>query len=312
MGEKTDIEQRIMEANRRWPLLEFKRKNNNEASASCPICRRATTDGFLIFGNGGYFCRKCNAKGWLDEENPKPLDPIEQLALKVAALEKQQLDQERRLTALEEMHKCTDHLKYHTHTDYEYWIAEGIFPETADQFLLGYCQSCPTFRQSASHTIPVLDYNKRLANIRHRLISPNGKGKYRPHRAGLGPQLFNSSILQHPLSRVLLIEGEKKAVVTTQYGWPSVGVMGKNTNERKLSTEWLPWFNSVKELIICLDPDAIESAWRLGEIFARGGHRGVRVASFPSKPDDMLTLWKANEDDIEGYLTLARPVWGKR
>ena len=75
MGERRSIEQRIAEASRRWPWLEFKRKGADEASAPCPLCRQAVRDGFLIFSNGGYFCRKCNASGWLDEDDPKPMSP---------------------------------------------------------------------------------------------------------------------------------------------------------------------------------------------------------------------------------------------
>jgi len=314
MGERLHIEQRITEANRRWPSLEFKTKGTNEASAACPFC--GGTQRFRIWGAGNYECRagagQCGRKGWIDENNPKPLTDVERLALQVAAQAQQIRDQEERLQALEAMHQCTDHRKYHERADYEHWLTQGVYPDTVDEWLLGYCDHCPTYRQSASHTIPVFGYDEKLVNIRHRLTSPDGRGKYRPHRKDLPRIPFNCSILKHPLERVLLLEGEVKTIVCSQYGWPSVGVMGQNVNERKFNREWLPWFQNAAEVIVCLDPDATESAQRLGEILTDGGHRNVKIASFPSKPDDLLVLHGANEDDFDGFLALARPVWGKR
>jgi DNA primase len=304
------IEQRITEANRRWPHITFKRKTRTEACAPCPWC--GGDDRFVIFGRGNYFCRPgtghCGRKGWIDEEDAQPLTHEEQLALRVAALERKQREQDARLRRLEEMHQCTDHLRYHqalTDQQREYWFGEGIFDDAITKHLLGYCERCPTFPASPSHTIPVFDHDGRLANIRHRLIEPDRSGKYRPHRAGLGTHLFNASILRQAQQRILVVEGSKKAIVLDQYGWPTVGILGKNVFQR----EWLPWFKSASQVVIALDPDAAESAQRLGAVFAQHGqHPDVRVAAFPGKPDDLIVKYGATDSDVEAILRLARPV----
>ncbi|MFH1633757.1 MAG: hypothetical protein ABIG63_07055, partial [Chloroflexota bacterium] len=259
MGHETSIEQRITEAGNRWPHLQFKRKTRQEAGSACPFCSLADRDGFLIFTNGGYWCRKCSATGWIDENDPRPPTQQELLEARVRELERRQREQERRLTALEEMARCQDHLRYHqalTDQALDYWYSEGMTQTTIDEYTLGYCTQCPTYRESPSYTIPVTGYGGELINIRHRLVNPNGTGKYRPHRAGLGSALFNASVLRDPLPRVIVTEGEKKAIIAQQSGFDTVGICG----QRNFKTEWLGWFAPVQSIYIALDPDAKESA----------------------------------------------------
>ena len=59
---------------------------------------------------------------------------------------------------------------------------------------------------------------------------------------------------------------------------------------------------------IALDLDAIESAWKLGEIFAKENFSKVRVAEFPVKPDDLFAVHNGSRDDVEAILAHARPV----
>jgi len=303
MGEELSIEHRMMQAETRWGCV-LKRKNRNEAAGPCPLCSLADKDGFLVFGDGGYFCRKCGSKGWLDENDAKPLSQAKLLELRVAKLERQQREHEERLTLLEEMARCKDHLAYHaglTERAREYWWGEGITDESIEHYLLGWCPRCPTYPESPSYTIPVVRRGA-LQNIRHRLQHPNGKGKYRPHRSGLGNSLYLADLLDEPRKSIIVTEGEKKAIVATQSGFPAVGICGK----RSFNREWLEWFDEIQVVYIALDPDATESAFRLGALF---GDR-ARVARLPAKLDDMIVRYGANSDDIDAYLGTARPVKG--
>jgi len=307
MGEYLSIEHRMLQAEKRWGHV-FERKNQNEASGACPFCPLADDDGFLIFSNGGYWCRQCGVKGWINEEDAKPPTAQELLEMRIAKLERQQAEQELRIHHLEEMHRCKDHLIYHdnlTDEAREYWWREGITDESIERYLLGWCPSCPMCRESASYTIPIFDRQHQLVNIRHRLEKPNG-GKYRPHRANLGIQLFNAGLLDERRDRIIIAEGEKKGIILTQSGFPTVAITGK----RAFLREWLDLFKGI-EIVVALDPDAQKSAHKLGQLLAEHGAREVRIAQFTEKPDDMIVKRGASSNDIEQYLRWARPVRGK-
>lgn len=311
MGERTSIERRITEAQQRWPALVFKRKNTDEASADgCPFCSMVDDDGFLVFSDGGYWCRKCSQQGWIDEEEAQPLSREELLELRVRRLERKQLEHDRRLTKLEQLQQSRPDLRYYrslTESAMEYWFSEGIYTEAIEKFRLGYCDACPTYTQSPSYTIPVYSYGGDLVNVRHRLIKPNGTGKYRPEMGGLGTSLYHADALREPQKRIIIAEGEKKSIVLSQHGFPAVGLMGKSF---KWKRPWFDWFRDHGRIIIALDPDALESAWRLGEVFTREGFDNVSVARFPVKPDDAIVKHGAQAGDVEGILRNAKRVRG--
>lgn len=280
----------------------------------CPFCgdgaKGDKSDRFRIFLNGSprYWCRQCNETGFVDALERDTRTPEEKRLLKIEAeqrrLSHQVAEQARRLTALEQMARCTDHLRYHqslTDETLDYWFSEGMAQETIDTYLLGYCSSCPTWRDSASYTIPVIGYDGELVNIRHRLLSLDANGgKYRPHRAGLGLSLFNALVLKQGLSRVIVTEGEKKVLVAQQSGFDAVGICGQHNFKR----EWMAWFDSIPQVFVALDPNATESAERLAQMF---GER-ARVVDLPAKLDDMIVKYGAGQRDVEGFLRVARRV----
>jgi len=295
--------------------ISLKRAGREEyySLTGCPFCgdsgKGNKSDRFRIFLDGSprYWCRQCGERGFLDSlEKQDPLTPEEKRLRHIEAEQRRQarrqVEAEHRLTALEQMHKCKDHLAYHQALDeraLEYWWTEGMTTETIDRYMLGYCASCPTFRESPSYTIPIVNRGE-LENIRHRIIRPNGTGKYRPHRAGLGLSLFNVDLLDQAKERILLVEGEKKSLVVAQSGFPNVGITGK----RSFKGEWLDWFIHVRTVYVVLDPDATESAYRLAALF---GQRG-RVVEMPCKIDDAIVHHRASANDIEMFLKWARPA----
>jgi len=299
-------------AERHWGI-SLKRISKDEyySITGCPFCgsNGDKTDRFRIFLDGSprYWCRRCGAQGFLDTlEKQDPLTPEEKRLRQIEAEQqrqaRKQVEMEQRLTALEQMHKCKDHVTYHEALDeraLEYWWTEGMTTETIDRYMLGYCASCPTYRESPSFTIPVINRGK-LENIRHRLITPNGTGKYRPHRAELGLSLFNVDLLDQADKRILIVEGEKKSIVAAQSGFANVGITGK----RSFKSEWLDWFAHVGQVYVVLDPDATASAYRLAALFSERG----RVVEMPCKIDDAIVKYGASSFDIENFLRLARPA----
>ena len=291
----------VIEAEIKWGIKLTYNKRDDEYVGPCPWCS-ADDDGFHVWDDAGnYWCRQCERKGWVNDDKDRQPSEAEKLARRVAELERKQQEHERRLSQLEKMAQCKDHLAYHNALDaraMEYWFGEGIYEETIKRYLLGYCESCPTCRSSPSHTIPVINRGK-LENIRHRLVEPQG-GKYRPHLSGLGNPLFNVDLLDQATERIVIVEGEKKSIVLAQAGFPNVGITGK----RAFKKSWIPWFANVREIVIALDPDATESAYKLAGML---GER-ARVAVTPVKIDDAIVRYGAGADDIRGMLRWARQV----
>ena len=297
----------LRQAETRWPQLRFKKKTNGEYSASCPFCHNGQ-DRFLLFTDGGFWCRQCDHKGWVDDDNSQwdKLDPTEK-RLRILEAEQRRARQEReeterRMSALEKMANCTDHLRYHEGLTWEaidYWHAEGMTNATIDRYKLGYCERCPTDRDGRpSYTIPVVGRDgATLTNIRHRLLNANGGDKYRPHAAGLGAQLFNSHYTTATSGNIIITEGEKKSIVLAQENFANVGIMG----QRSFRREWLDWLTPFKWVYVALDPDAQESAQRLAGMFNGKG----RVVAVPVKADDFFTKYGGTRDDFAHYVEIA-------
>lgn len=276
------IESVIAQAEARWRGLDFKRESHTEASAACPFCHDGYNR-FHVFDQGNYWCRQCDAKGWLDGDDNRKLTPQELNEIRLRRLERQIKETQRRLTALERMHQCKDHLTYHNlldDADREYWHAQGIYDAAIDSYLLGVCYSCPCDTEHRpSYTIPVINHDK-LVNIRHRLVDAANGDKYRPHMSGLGSTLFNADNLYTGEPEVMIVEGEKKSIVLSQYGFSTVGIMGKAS----FPPAWAQRFKAFQTVYVALDPDAIDKAHDLAQLFQ---HR-ARVISLPVKADDFF------------------------
>ena len=309
MSELRTIENAIALANRRWPGLEFFRKNSHEASSSCPLCNQATEDGFLIFDDLGFWCRKCGQSGRLENRDPNHrLTPEELTEIRLKRLEREQDEQDSRISALERIAHCHDHERYHDNAindteAMEWFISQGLQPWAVFDFKLGKCARCPTDREGrSSYTFPIWRKDGPLWSIRHRLQGATNGDKYRPHMKNLGTQLVNARLLADWSEQVIVVEGCKKARVIQQYDFPVVGILGKSGFEMR----WLNWFHPAATVYIGLDPDATENAERLGAGIAKTG-KETYVIDWPYKPDDML-VEGCTPDEWMHYVKQARRV----
>jgi hypothetical protein len=295
--------------------IELVRVSSSEYRSvnGCPHCgdggKGSRSDRFRLFLEGSplVWCRRCGFTAFVDSIDGSEKPSSEQIQeARLRQLERRQEEQEKRLSALEYMAHCTDWRAYHNamgERNREYWYGEGIYDDAIRDFSLGYCAQCPTdSERRPSYTIPVWG-NGILRNIRHRLVGAANGDKYRPHRAGLGAMLFNIDALQKS-DRAIIWEGEKKTIVMAQHlaGFANVGTMGKRVWKR----EWSAQFTGKRDVIVALDPDAMDSAQSLGKLLADAGARSVRVAMFPVKPDDAVNLYAATAQDIEYILMTAR------
>jgi len=307
------IEEAVRLAQERWPHLEPNVENSRAATCECPFC--GGDDRWTLFENGFFLCRPgpghCGRQGWLDDDQQHQWTPEERRLRKIEAEQararQERADLDRRLSAIERLNRSRIHERYHGNLDaaaYEWWCSKGVECWTIQDYKLGYCPSCPTDREHRpSYTIPLPNQERTaLLNLRHRLAdAPNGD-KYRPEMAGLGSCLA----FPHHLigaERGIIVEGSIKALVAAQHGFPAVGILGKGG---KFSASWLEWFPPGRPIYIALDPDAQESAERLGAGIAKTG-KEVYVAQFPAKPDDML-VEGCTTAEWEFYLKLGRRV----
>jgi len=265
--------------------LEGVKRTSNGWMARCPAHddRRASLsiaegdDGTLLMTcfAGCTFSEIMQALG-MREQDAFGDNKLREMERRIKRLERKQIEHDERLRKLERLRASNVHLRYHrnlTNATRELWFNEGVFDEAIDRFLLGYAAECPTYHESPSRTIPIFGHDNALVNIRHRLLQPGGRGKYRPQMSGLGSNLFNAPILNDSHERLLVLEGEVKTMVLDQAGFSAVGIMGQNA---KWQPEW--------------------------------GLRDVRVATFSLKPDDMIVQAGVGSAEIEAVLSLARPV----
>jgi len=209
---------------------------------------------------------------------------------------------EKRLTELEIMARSTDHLTYHRALDsdgYRYWESQGITRESVDSYLLGICYNCPTDSEHrVSWTIPIFAKGI-LVNIRHRLLGADNGDKYRPHMAGLGTTLFDSSHLDNGQPTVTIAEGEKKCISLSQVGINAVGILGKSS----FPPSWAKRFTQFERVFVCLDPDATDRAIKIAQLF---GGRGY-VVRLPEKADDFLVNG-GTATQLREFIRLARRI----
>ena len=297
----SSIEDAIAIAERRWPGLEFKRKNYEEASSACPFCREGR-DRFLIFAEGNFWCRRCETKGSLKVKDPNHCLTEQELTdIRLKNLERKQAQLISRVTALERMHQCQDHITYHQQMDADdlaYWYSQGIYDDAIKRYLLGVCYCCPTDElHRPSYTIPIVNHGK-LCNIRHRLIG-DGKGKYRPHMKDLGNTLFNADNLYTGADSVMIVEGAKKSIVLSQHGLLTVGIMGM----QGFPPAWAIRFEPFREVLIALDPDVQDKAHEMATYFEGRG----KVVSLPVKPDDFF-ISSGTIEEFKAFLHWGKPV----
>ena len=295
------VNEPIAYAERFWHI-QLKRQSGDEWSGPCPQC--GGVDRFNVWADKqNFWCRQCGYAGFLDElENGnREMTTEQKVEYRLRQIERRQQEYDRRLSALERMHNCTDHIHYHENIPLdkmEYWIDEGMTVDTIVAYQLGWCPRCPTDKEGrSSFTIPVYDRDgETLVNIRHRLENASDGDKYRPHIAGLGAQLFNARFTQHPGDQIIITEGEKKSIILSQYDYVNVSIMGK----RSFKADWVNWLKPFKMVYVALDPDAMESAGKLARIV------GGRVVSLPVKADDFFVRYGGTKDDFDHFVSKAR------
>lgn len=174
---------------------------------------------------------------------------------------------------------------------YGLWEEQGITREELVKYGLGYAPSCPTYPDSDSLTMPVF-FDNQLVDIRHRLLKlPEDGSRYRSHMARLRPHPYNLDAIKGSPERVVVVGGEKKAIV-----------LDSRTNERTVGLPGIllfrDLFDAYKEeypngkpkpaLVYALDPAETGQAARLARASVRELGTIAYVADLFEDPDDMV------------------------
>jgi hypothetical protein len=258
-------------------------KSRGEWSSACPTC--GGEDRFIFsVEKMAYWCRQCNLGGYVGNETQSTLSAEEIAELERKKRLARQAELEKQRTVLQKLQDKRNDLTYHRNLNGKTGYVKrkwGLTDETIDQFKVGYCHCCPTSPYSDSITIPYYQGGD-LVNLRHRLGSPNGHGKYRPEIAGLPSNIFNIDSLDD--GWVILVEGEFKTMVLWQYGLPAVGIPGTSFKD-----DWVSRFGKVERVYVTFDPGAEKQSLKAAKKLI-DNDIDCRVVHCPTKPDDFFVI----------------------
>jgi len=187
------------------------------------------------------------------------------------------------------------------------WIKRGIDESYQGLWMLGACDDKTLMYKGAEYhtptlTIPLVDSQYNLLNIKHRLINPpKPNDKYRPEREGLGtfPPFMAFPDVGYSADVIWIVEGEIKAMVTATIspdaGWQFIGVPGQDSFE-KLPAELF----KDKKVIVVPDPKAEMKAWQFSKKI------GAKFVITPEKIDDMILENNYRKDWLTALYQQAR------
>lgn len=258
-------------------------------------------------------------------------------ALQKAERYKKQLDAagRRYKIAIDELRALEVDLQFYRQVDRELWHDRyGMTDWGIDYYRLGYCLDfCYTDRgiPHTSDTLTIPFYqpatNYNLVNLRHRLLQPNGAGKYRPHKKGLGQPLFYGNLNRGNMPNAVIVEGGIKAAKLwetilhnfmnaddTESAWlvnnvQVIGMPGSSISQNNLAV-----LDEPETIWLFMDPDAYRPNVQFGKIKPskadlladKLGTQKCRLVELPGKPDDLIVEGVLKTRDIYWLMKNAR------
>ncbi len=183
------------------------------------------------------------------------------------------------------------------------WNAKGIDEGMQDFWTLGACEDfvIDGGYHTPTLTIPILNEQRELMTIRHKLINPRTpKDKYRPETAGLHAHPFLAvPEMGYDGSLIFVMEGEIKSMVTwtlCDTDWQCIGVPGQEMY-KGLADKLRG-----KNCVIVPDPGAEKKAMELSKAISG------RMLFLPAKIDDLLLSVGADKDYLNAMTKQTRSV----
>jgi len=156
--------------------------------------------------------------------------------------------------------------------DREYWYKRCLTDRIIDSFKLG--------KFDGFSMLPIYMDNKFM-NFQCRRDLP--EKKIRPWYRGVGPLMFNSSILDIS-DTVYITEGPIDAILLMQNGFPAMSHTGGSGGWKK---EWFRYFMRVKRVYYIADNDeaGIAASHSISDSLGKEKVKIVRFSDFPEKYD---------------------------
>lgn len=260
---------------------------------------------FVMVWRGYDFKRACEFLGGQVQDDPAEMRRLadERMARAKADYE----DKQKRLEAARrELQVAEIHLHYHETMGSwakQLWMARGLDEGLQQFWTLGACDDfvingdyhTPTL------TIPILDEQRLLLNIKHRLLNPQKENdKYRPERSGLGafPPFLAVPEMGYDGGLIVVTEGEIKAMVTwARLDEPDIQVIGVPGKSQFKALE--PHLQG-KNVVVIPDPGAEAEA----ATFAKCIH--AKYLSIREKIDDFILQTEITTNNFYLLLKQAR------
>jgi hypothetical protein len=321
----------IQSANLRQLVEQAGGEVDNHGRCACPLHGGQNTNAFSVFRKDGKDYWKCHSgdcgggdvidfvRVWQGMNFKDACaflhgdvisDPIALEKSAAERLEKAKAEHEETRLKVEarrhELQAAQKHLLYHEQRKQwarDMWTGRGLDEGLQDFFTLGACEN---FSISADYstptlTIPILDEDRLLLNIKHRLIKPlKANDKYRPETSGLGafPPLLAIPEMGYDGDLIIVVEGEIKAMVTWARldvsDYQVIGVSGKNSFMRVADQL------AGKKVLVIPDPQGEKEAYQLARKVSG------RVLEVPNKIDDFLIATNMTSDNFYSLIRQAR------
>jgi len=278
----------------RFKPVNHDRMGGLEWAGPCPVC--GGTDR-LIVSNGYYWCRHssiCGFKGKLEKLGKVDVTEKERKQIERKVREYDAKRKNEQIAKIRVMNDSRIWEKYHrTLTKSPELIAQlgkdGITEKDIHKYQLGYTDSFSTYHYGKKHWVDVPAFSfphfrgSTCMNIRMRILDneyTNDHGKYKPFRSNL-PTLFFPAYEKKD-NFVVIVEGEKKAIVLKRFGIPAIGLWGIYS----VKDEWVPWLNKrFEKRYLVYDTDN----WNVIETAVSQAERmNATVVFMPGKPDELL------------------------
>lgn len=315
----------------KYNFLHFiKRRSRNEWSAECVRCGDSGhvgsdwPDRMRLFASdptrglgARVWCRSCghfefaDDGGWSITEAERRR--IEAERTRLAQVERVRV--QKKIARIEESAFWRGYHDRMTDEERALWQKEGIPPSAQDWWELGFNPSYTikegdvelTFKAMTIPYFAPSDDEKHIVNVQSRLLGNAPGGKYR-FLKDLPVPLFFADHSKGVSGRILLVEGGKKAMVSfLQLGERFDNVIASPS--KYIQHNHISQLEKADEIIVAFDPDA---NWKGEAVRAaeKLGSDRVRIATLPSKIDDLFVKYGASADTVARYLDLARPLKG--
>jgi hypothetical protein len=300
--ENVSPEQILSIAYTRWGLSP--RRFGKEYHAPCFKC--GGRDRLIIFSDGGYYCRQCQVKGWLDDDKKHEVDPLA-VIMNAERIARERAIQEKRNADWEAGYRAGYWRGWHdgmNQANRWWWNSQGISNHLIDRFGLGYnprktIETPQGEMTLPAYTIPIRDpETDNVINIQYRLAdSPAGIGKYR-QESGITAAAFYAEPNCIAGDDAIVLEGAKKAIVVWDRLDAAIQVVGlPGCTPGEIVLEKLKVF---KRIWLALDPGTEHAAKRIKKILPQ-----ARVMRLPDKPDDIWLRHGMTIDLFREYMRQA-------